>query len=246
MVKNFFIFAGANGSGKTSLYRALKDAFKSFPFVNADEMLRDIIGNNDPANAKLGQELANRKIDECFQEGTSFVFETVFSHESKVDLVKRAKLLGYAVSIYFVHLSDASENVIRVKRRAELGGHDVPQAKVLSRIPRTLVNVKAALKLVDDFYLFENDFASGHRLVAYRRPLSPIVVTVDAPPWTREMTRLGNEIELVPGTMAPSGRGLGAAEGARHRTCVRCGRFLRGKARIYFRVCSVCQPKLDR
>ena len=191
-MKALFILAGANGSGKTSLYRKIKGVLGDMPFVNADEMLKELTGANNPTDAKFGQELANNKIETCFSKEESFCFETVFSHESKIELIKRAKLLGYTVSIYFTHLNDPAQNIIRVKRRFELGGHDVPEEKILSRIPRTLENVKSALHLVDEFYLFENDYSSGHYLVAHKKPLSTIVINVNAPAWAKDMVRIGN------------------------------------------------------
>lgn len=247
MNKALFILAGANGSGKTSLYKKIKNVLGDMPFVNADEMLKEVTGENDPANAKFGQDLANEKIEKCFAKEESFCFETVFSHESKIDLIKRAKLLGYTVSIYFTHLSDPIQNIVRVKRRLELGGHDVPEDKILARIPRTIANVKTSLQFVDEFYLFENDYSAGHRLVAHKRPLSIIVINLDAPTWAKDMVRIGSETKVAPvKTQASSSRKDSSSKKTRHKTCVRCKRFLRGKTRPYYGICSICEPKLNR
>ena len=245
MKKALIIFAGGNGSGKTTLYGRIKHVFGEIPFVNADEMLKEVTGTQDPANAKFGQELATRKIEECFGDGESFCFETVFSHESKIALIKRAKLLGYTVSLYFTHLTNPNDNVIRVKRRKDLGGHDVPAEKILTRIPRTLANVKASLHLVDEFYLFANDYTSGHYLVAYKRPLSGIIVNADAPPWAKEMVRFGASlrVDTAKESKAPAMRIAGKT---RHQRCIRCKRFLRGKIRRFHGVCSICEPKIRR
>jgi predicted ABC-type ATPase len=245
MKKALFIFAGANGSGKTTLYKQNKEVFGDLLFVNADEMLKEVTGSSDPTNAKFGQDLANQAIENCFAKEESFCFETVFSHISKIDLIKRAKLLGYTVSLYFTHLSDPVQNLARVKRRLELGGHDVPEDKILSRIPRTLENVKAALSFVDDFYVFDNDYINGHQLVAYKKPLSPIKINLDAPSWARALVKIGsekNEIKNKGGTVTQIRQSLTPKK--RYKTCVRCGRFLRGKTRPHYGVCSICEPKI--
>ena len=46
-MKRLRIFAGPNGSGKTMLYRDLKDKIQLYDFINADEielLLEKIIG----------------------------------------------------------------------------------------------------------------------------------------------------------------------------------------------------------
>lgn len=246
MHKALFIFAGANGSGKTTLFKSYRHVFGDLPFVNADEMLKDTIGSNDPTNSKFGQELANRKIEECFANEESFVFETVFSHESKIDLIKRAKHLGYTVSIYFCHLSDPSQNVLRVQHRVQNGGHDVPEGKIISRIPRTLENVKQAIQFVDDFYLYDNSYTKGHQLVAYKKPLSLVTSFPDTPGWA---------INLIKGAAPYLGQEERKSDAepfspdkpnASYRKCLRCGRPLRGKIRPSHGVCSICEPKLNR
>lgn len=250
-MKALYIFVGANGAGKTSLYTSYKEHFDSLPFVNADELLKEVTGNNDPSNAKFGQDLAKAKMEECFDEGKSFVFETVFSHESKIDLVIRAKELGYMVAIYFCHVGDSALNVARVKKRTELGGHDVPEDKILKRIPRTLENVRRAFSLVDSFFVFDNSSAVGHRLVAYKEIASSIIINSNAPAWAKNLTRIdkspASKSKQAVSPLMPN-RGLGqtrSKERILYKACVRCGRFLRGKVRPHHGVCSICEPKLN-
>lgn len=250
-MKSLFIFAGANGSGKTTLYNRHKERFSEMGYINADEILKSLTGINDPADAKFGQNLANQKIENYFAEEKSFVFETVFSHESKIELIKRAKLLGYSVSIYFCHTSDSSLNVSRVKRRVGLGGHDVPEDKILNRIPRTLKNIKSAISLVDEFYLFDNSSVDGHILVAHKSPLSNPVININAPSWAKELVQAsGQTIKQSLKKMNYKNSLFVTANNiktrTKHKKCHRCGRYLRGKIRPYYGVCSVCEPKIER
>ena len=64
----------------------------------------------------------------------SFCFETVFSHESKIDFLARAKANGYKIILVYIHLFDANLNEARVKQRTSEGGHSVPIEKIHSRI----------------------------------------------------------------------------------------------------------------
>jgi predicted ABC-type ATPase len=89
-------------------------------------------------------------------QGESFCFETVFSHESKIDFIAVAKAQGYTIILVYVHLADQSLNEARVYQRTLEGGHDVPAEKIHSRIPRTMKNIKTALPLVDEAWILDN------------------------------------------------------------------------------------------
>jgi predicted ABC-type ATPase len=41
-------------------------------------------------------------------------------------------------------------------QRVETGGHDVPDDKLKGRYPRTLANLREAIPLVDEAFLFDN------------------------------------------------------------------------------------------
>lgn len=94
-----------------------------------------------------------------------FSFETVMSHESKLEFIKRAKEAGYKTYLYFVSLPDPRLNQLRVQTRVQAGGHDVDSEKVLSRYYRTMEFLFEAVKLVDNAYLFDNS-ASKPQLFA--------------------------------------------------------------------------------
>ena len=88
--------------------------------------------------------------------GETFCFETVFSHSSKIDLIKQAKDMGYEVNLVFIHLNSFILNEARVIQRVNSGGHNVPKAKIKSRLPRSIENVKISLPLVDNAKLIDN------------------------------------------------------------------------------------------
>lgn len=85
-----------------------------------------------------------------------FSFETVMSHPSKLDFIKRAKESGYKVYLYFVALPDPELNLLRVKSRVMAGGHDVDPQKVVDRYKRTMDLLAEAVRMVDNAYFFDN------------------------------------------------------------------------------------------
>ncbi len=82
--------------------------------------------------------------------------ETVMSHRSKLDLMRRAKERGYKVYLYFVATSDVDINVQRVSIRVSQGGHDVPAKKIRERYSRTLALLPEAFDIVDTAYFWDN------------------------------------------------------------------------------------------
>ncbi len=86
----------------------------------------------------------------------SFTFETVMSSYDKLELLKLAKKLGYRNYLYYVATSDPIINISRVKNRVAFRGHDVPEDKIINRYYRSLDYLKAAVKLSDRAYIFDN------------------------------------------------------------------------------------------
>lgn len=86
----------------------------------------------------------------------TFFYETVFSHKSKLQLLREAKDKGFKVYLYFVSTQDPAINWERVKSRVKQGGHRVPKGKVFSRYYKSLENLYPALKIADRVYFFDN------------------------------------------------------------------------------------------
>jgi predicted ABC-type ATPase len=153
--------AGPNGAGKTTFYHAhLKPA--GLRFLNADEVARELeldVYDAAQVSGELRQELVRQR--------ESFVFETVFSDPvgDKVNFLKVAGQSGYTVVLCFIGVSGPETSEQRVAMRVSQGGHDVPSEKLVSRYPRTLANLKAAIRELPHVVIFDNDELA----VPYRR-----------------------------------------------------------------------------
>lgn len=86
----------------------------------------------------------------------SFSYETVMSHQSKIEEIVEAKRHFYKVYLYFICLDDPDLNVSRVKNRVIKGGHAVDDHKIIERYSKTLENLLAAIKVSDRSFLFDN------------------------------------------------------------------------------------------
>lgn len=153
------IIAGPNGSGKTSITQKFlhHEWAEGTTYINPDQVAKDIFGdwNDSEAVLKSANYCAGLR-EKCLAEKRSFVFETVFSAQDKIDFVIRAKLAGFFIRIFFISTSDPAINASRIAKRVMKGGHDVPISKIISRYNKSIQNCKTIAPIVDRLYLYDN------------------------------------------------------------------------------------------
>lgn len=128
----------------------------------------------------IRQELLRRQL--------SFTFETVMSHPSKVAFLAEARRANYRTYLYFVATESPYLNLLRVKNRAEIGGHSVPPDKILQRYDRSLQLLPEALQNSDRAFLFDNSREQS-RLLAELHPDRTLELKVpvqELPDWYRD------------------------------------------------------------
>jgi len=86
----------------------------------------------------------------------SFSFETVMSHPDKIQQLSQAKSIGYRTYLYYVATEDPQINISRVKLREKMGGHSVPEDKIVNRYYRSLDLLHIAIQNTDRSYIFDN------------------------------------------------------------------------------------------
>jgi predicted ABC-type ATPase len=178
--KQLWILAGGNGAGKSTFYHHYLAKY-GIKFVNADLIAKEIDDENTEESSYQAATIAAKIRDDLISKGVTFCFETVFSHESKIDIIAQAKAHGYRVILIYIHLNDSALNEARVQQRISEGGHSVPPEKIHSRIPRTKKNIKSALTLVDEARLLNNSFRDNPfqqiavlKAGEYKKPISPL------------------------------------------------------------------------
>ncbi len=173
---------GPNGAGKSTFYQAhLKPA--GLRFVNADV----IAGELDMAPYAAAR-VAGALRQELVKQRESFVFETVFSDPAgdKLAFLKDAVVQGYTVVLCFIGISGPEVSDERVAMRVSQGGHDVPPEKLISRYPRTLANLKSAIRDLPHVMVFDNeDLRSPFRKVAVFEDGKQIHLEKPLPEWLR-------------------------------------------------------------
>ncbi len=154
--------AGPNGAGKTTFYHAhLRQT--GLLFINADVLARQL--NLDPYAAARIADVLRR---EFVARGASFVFETVFSDPvgEKLSFLRETAQAGYTVVLCYIGISGPDVSEVRVAMRVSQGGHDVSAEKLRSRFPRTIENLRAAIRDLPHILIYDNDeLANPYRLV---------------------------------------------------------------------------------
>ncbi|MDR2143683.1 MAG: hypothetical protein LBP29_04875 [Treponema sp.] len=98
---------------------------------------------------------------------SSFSFETVFSHPSKIDELRTAREKGFIIYLYIISTDKPEINMERVKNRVEQGGHDVPEDKIRERYLRTMDNLFKAFLLAHRVYFFDNSSSADTETFQY-------------------------------------------------------------------------------
>lgn len=204
-VKRLRLFAGPNGSGKTTILKELTNEIPFGVYVNADDIekilnqtkcllfdtfqlnvtekiVQNFLKNSSFSPIKKGDldlwkkirvldnvlyvtceidsyiaaDIASLIREQLLVQNKSFTFETVMSHDSKIDFIKKAKSLGYRIYLYFSSTEDPLININRVGIRVYQKGHYVENGKIVSRYYKSLRLLKTAIMLSDRAYIWDN------------------------------------------------------------------------------------------
>ncbi|MCL2440283.1 MAG: hypothetical protein FWD14_00940 [Treponema sp.] len=144
----------------------------------------------DPSfnDSYLAAALADFLRYKMIQSNSSFSFESVFSHETKIKELEIAKKAKFKIYLYFINTSDPLINLHRIKNRVKTGGHDVPENKITERYSRSLNNIYSVLKLSDKAFFFDNSSEKSNNSFKYfmEKNGDDIYLTDTVPQWFDE------------------------------------------------------------
>jgi predicted ABC-type ATPase len=155
-VSRLDLVVGPNGAGKSTFVEfVLADQRPGVQFVNADVIAAERLPDDPMAHGRDAAEVAEHIRDELIARGEPFIAETVASHESKIELVERARSAGYHVHLIVVAVPEEL-SVMRVSLRVAFGGHDVPEDRIRARYRRLWDNVVSMIERADSAEVFDN------------------------------------------------------------------------------------------
>ena len=150
------MLAGPNGAGKSTVYQTRVAPSLSVPFINADDIQRTELKTRDVNAAYEAAQIASARRDDFLKSKRSYATETVFSHESKLNLIRQAKEIGYRVMLFHVGVASPELAIARVAERVKEGGHDVPPEKIRDRYDRNGPLIRQAAHIADKALVFDN------------------------------------------------------------------------------------------
>lgn len=167
MAKELYIIAGCNGAGKTSAsLTILPEILHCNQFVNADEIAKGLSPFN-PASVEIAAgRLMLQRIDQLLADGETFSIETTLATRSHVGLIRRAKQLGYEVTLIYFWIRTPELAVQRVARRVSEGGHNIPEEVVRKRYYTGLSNFFYLFKDEVDFWMLVDNTDNPRYVVA--------------------------------------------------------------------------------
>jgi predicted ABC-type ATPase len=179
---------GPNGAGKTTLVRHVIAPVTHLPFVNADELAARHWPGSELEHGHDASRMARRAREHLLSNRRSFIAETVFSHPSKLDLVRQAGSRGYRVTLHVVVIPEELA-VARVRERVSNNGHDVPEEKVRARFHRLWPLVVEAIGIADECFIYDNSSAKhAHHMMA-RFMMGRLIGSANWALWTPDPLR---------------------------------------------------------
>lgn len=182
------LVVGPNGAGKSTFIAfTLSPLLPGSLVVNADEIARQRWPEDPASHAYDAAQVAAETRAKLIELGRNFIAETVFSHPSKLDLIRSARGRGFTVVLH-VLLIPENLAVERVRHRVLAGGHHVPEAKIRQRHRRLWALAADAVAVSDIATVYDNSRLRGPRIVAQFSG-GDVVGGPDWPEWTPEGLR---------------------------------------------------------
>lgn len=149
------VFAGPNGSGKSAVTNS--EQIVGF-YVNADEIekARDC---TPLEAAKIAEATRGYFVDHML----SFTMETVLSTTRNIDLLARARSLGFEITCIYVTTNNPAINVARAKLRLQNTKHGVgmekgkvDEQKIIDRYHRAMKLIPQLCEVCDRLLVYDN------------------------------------------------------------------------------------------
>ncbi len=183
---NVIVLGGANGSGKSTIAKlVLKNELGVSDYVNADVIAMGLSGFDPDSVALVAGRIMVERLEKLGSAGATFAVETTLSGKTLAAFIRKLKRRhDYRFHLINVWLCSPDLNVLRVRQRVLLGGHDIPEETVRRRYLRSINNCFGLyMPMADSWRVFDNSGHDGPVEIGYGfGGHSPVVV--DAVAWS--------------------------------------------------------------
>lgn len=182
----FAVIAGPNGAGKSRL------CLFYVPSASFDgDKLAMKLKEEHPdwperwVHGTVAGELEKQK-NEAIGSRTDFAFETNFSNDMIIRMIKEFKEAGFKVTLYFFGLSSVEESLMRVSQRKTTGGHDVTEDVVRYNFVEGISRAKNNLHLFENITFIDGNSPYGNIIAIHIGKNHTHNVSDNAPKWFKE------------------------------------------------------------
>jgi len=156
-----FVFAGNNGSGKSTFRNLIIDRLGIIINIDADSIARSIDPISPEAYKVTAGKEAIRLARECIRDRRDFSFETTLSGRNAIRTIEEAKSNGFKVAMFYVGLGDYLLNIERVASRVLNGGHHIDSDDIIRQHRSSIDNLLHNLKWIDELIVIDNSREEG-------------------------------------------------------------------------------------
>jgi predicted ABC-type ATPase len=182
-VPTLTVIAGPNGSGKSTLTRSLEFDGRD-RLLDPDSIARGLSPENPSTASIAARRTVLRRTTEYLNRRVSFAIETTLSSRGRVDLIRKARIRGFEIHLVFIGLDSPERCISRIRNRAAMGGHFIPDADVRRRYARSVANAAQAFRVADSAKFYDNSGASA-RLILVANAGTVVWQAEKIPGWVR-------------------------------------------------------------
>lgn len=187
------VLAGPNGAGKSSAAEALLPSLGINEFVNADVIAAGLSPGNPQAAAFEAGRIMLGRLRELIDARADFALESTLSGRSMQRLFEELVATSYNVALYYFWIPSPEFSLERVRRRVEVGGHDVPAPDVLRRYSRGVENFYRIYRpMASSWFVQDGRSIGGRRRIAEGRG-NAVDVVHDADIWATIQRQAGGD-----------------------------------------------------
>jgi predicted ABC-type ATPase len=158
-IPRFYVLAGTNGAGKSSIAGAMLIA-EGVEYFNPDEAAELIRAANPDITLAESQSVAwdegRRLLERAINERLDYAFETTLGGRTITALLEKAIEAGIEVRIWYAGLTNTDLHIARVHARVKRGGHDIPEEKIRQRYARSLLNLIQLMPKLTELRVYDN------------------------------------------------------------------------------------------
>jgi predicted ABC-type ATPase len=179
-----YVFAGNNGSGKSTIRSLIMDSIGLGLVIDPDALARTI----DPVNPEKVRVSAGKKaikiVRDCIKQCHDFSIETTLAGGNVIRQMRDAKQAGYEINMFYVGLADVELNIQRVAARVRSGGHHIEEEDIRRRHTRSIENLLESLQMIDKLVVIDNSLEQGEVILEVTNG-EAIPIAEQVPEWVQ-------------------------------------------------------------